>query len=1255
MTTKLRLLFTITIAFLSFYGTAQTNFWKKESVPLDRQGKFAQRFDVKKGTVFNFKEDLFKNELKDISTRRKNSKIVYFPDENGNPIPFEIYESPVMSPALAAKFPSIKSYAGQGVKDRSEKIRVSVSDAGIQSMMVRANGKGNVYIQKSKKDTYVLYVRDKDSPIDIDFICDTKSLAEKSMGNSALKPVDGQILRKFRLAVSATGEYTTYHGGTVAGAMAAINATITRVNEVFENDLGVTLELVANNDALIFTNAASDPYNGNLNTQVQNTITSIIGEANYDIGHLFQNDQNDGNAGFVGAVCVDNKKGSAYSSSQNPSGDIFDIDFVAHEMGHQFGANHTWSFESEGTQVQVEPGSGTTIMGYAGITGVNNVASQGDDYFHYVSIVQIADYLTTVSCGEVINLTNTPPVVGVIGDYIIPKSTAFFLEGVATDSDAGDVLTYTWEEVDDGVVTQATFGPTNPGGANFRSLKPTTDPRRYFPKLTSVLAGNLTQTLPNINSTWETVSDVERDLNFVFTVRDNAIGGGQVVSEEVNVSVVNSAGPFKVTSQSSNFSLAAGETLDVQWDVANTEKAPIFAAGVDILLSTDGGLTFPFILAQDVPNDGEHVVVVPGNPTVQGRIMVAAHDNVFYAVNAADFTIEASEIVLNFSSLDYDVCQPSDLVIPFDYETYLGFNEEVTFGVPIIPTGLDISFFPATATTDTAVNMTVTGTGNVPEGTYTFYVQAISATRSKTVAMNLHVHDTNFTDVTLLSPANGAMDVSNRLTLEWEADPSYTIYDVQLATNASFTNIVETASVISNTYIPENLGNETTYYWRVRPKNSCGTGTYGPAFRFTTIQFSCKNEAADGLPLEISASGTPTITSKIAFYENLILADLNVNIDLDHSFLADLVISLTSPSGTTVVLVSSSCGDLANINATFDDAANNFVCGGNPAINGTVKPLGSLSSFNGESILGEWTLKITDNAPSDGGSLKAFSMDVCIEGAFRPDADKDGIFDDGDDLCLGTPEGAEVNSTGCPVYRFPNNNFSISAQSETCRNNNDGTINVTAILPLAYEISILGTGVNVSANFTNEFTLPNLSAGTYAICINGTDGAIVYEPNCFEVTIAEPRPLSVSSKISADGKRLTINLAGSDSYRIELNGVSLQTENEVFTVDLKSGSNTLKVSTGLPCQGTYEEQFFHSDQPLVYPNPFTDFLTILLGTETGEVTIGIYGLNGQYIQSTHYSGNLTEIEMELLSLPSGTYILKIDGPTIKATTKIIKK
>ena len=199
----------------------------------------------------------------------------------------------------------------------------------------------------------------------------------------------------------------------------------------------------------------------------------------------------------------------------------------------------------------------------------------------------------------------------------------------------GDVLTYAWEQIDDGIVTQATFGPTNPSGANFRSQKPSTDPTRYFPKLSSVLTGNLTESNPTVDSSWETLSDVEREMNFALTVRDNAVGGGQVVFDLMKVSVVSNAGPFQMVSQASSQTYTAGTVQNIIWNVADTDKAPVNVQAVDILLSTDGGLTFPISLAENVPNDGKHKVVLPGTPTTTARIMIKARDNIFFTVNAS--------------------------------------------------------------------------------------------------------------------------------------------------------------------------------------------------------------------------------------------------------------------------------------------------------------------------------------------------------------------------------------------------------------------------------------------------------------------------------------------------------------------------------------------------------------------------------------------------------------------------------------------
>ena len=1027
MQTKLRLVFSITIVFLSFYATAQGQYWERRSVRNSVAKKISDRFDVQKGEVFSFQENRFKASLNSVTG--KGPEIVYFPNADGTLSPYNIVEAPVLSPALSQKYPQIKSYLGHSTDGSRNRIRFSVSQKGMQAMIVHSDGRSNSFIQKVSGDDYVMYDRDSENLANSEFVCSTKDKLTDKSKNVTARPVDGQVLRKYRLAITVSAEYTAFHGGTVADALAAINATVTRVNEVFETDLGVSLELVSNTDAVIYTDPETDPFSGALGalgSQGQRALTQVIGEANYDIGHVLHSGGNNGNAGFIGAICVDNRKGSAYSSSQNPQGDIFDLDFVAHEMGHQLGANHSWSFEWEGTTVQVEPGSGTTIMGYAGITDNDDVAPNGDDYFNYVSIEQIITNLRGKTCGEVVAITNTPPVVDTLDSFVIPKSTAFRLTGVATDADVGDMLTYTWEQIDNGIVKKTTFGPDNPNGANFRSRPPSAAPDRYFPLLSRIVAGTLTQTEPTLNSAWETVSGVARDMNFAFTVRDNAAGGGQVVSELTTLSVTNDAGPFLVSSQAAGESYEAGQAQEIVWDVAGTNVAPVNSRVVDILLSTDGGLTFPEVLAEGVANDGSQEVIVPGLPTSQARVMVKAADNVFLAVNTADFTIEASEVVLDISNLDYGVCQGEDLTVPLVYESYLDFDEEVSFSIANAPEGFNISFSPATViANNTPVSILFENTAAVPEGDYDVLLTASSASLTRQIGLRLSVFDTDFPDVVLQLPANGSTDTSVTETLQWEAEPSYTSYDIQIATDALFQDIVETATISSNTYTGENLENDATYFWRVKPFNGCGEGNFGSPFTFTTIPFTCDIKAAFGLPQALTAVGEPTIISTISFFEDLQIADLNVSLNIDHDFLDDLRITLTSPSKTTVTLVANACGDFKNINAVFDDDAEDFICGAaaNVGIGGTVKPSGALDSFRGESILGEWVLEVQDTAAGDGGSLNGFSLDVCIEGDFRPDADLDGVFDDGDDLCPGTPQGTEVDTSGCPVYRFPKRKF----------------------------------------------------------------------------------------------------------------------------------------------------------------------------------------------------------------------------------------
>jgi len=1258
MDTKLRLVLSTTILFFSFYGVAQNTYWKRDVKAGAPATGIQRRMDIHKADLYSLSPEFFEKTGSSSSLKGGASIILYFPVSGGKMQAFRIWETPVFSADLSARYPNIHSYSGRGVEDPKERIRFSVSQKGMEGMLVHAGKKGNTFLQKvpGTKNQYMLYGRDAVSPEVSDFICYTGSVLEKGTSGSTYKLVDDKLLRKYRIAVSATGEYTQYHGGTVVDALAAINATLTRVNEVFETDLGITLELVANTDQVIFTDPASDPYGTNLNTEVQNTLTSTLGEASYDVGHLFQRGTDAGNAGFIGSVCQDNEKGSGYSSAQMPEGDVFDLDFVAHELGHQFGANHTWSFESEGTGVQAEPASGTTIMGYAGIVDGNNVQPNGDDYFHYYSILQISDYVATLSCGEAMAITDNPPVVAPTGDFVIPKGTAFVLTGNAVDPDSTDVLTYAWEQIDDGVVTTSTFGPANANGANFRSRKPDTLPSRYFPRLEEVIQGNLTQTNPQINSAWETVSEIERELNFALTVRDNASGGGQVASDLVNVRVLNNAGPFQVSSQSLSESYAAGTIQAVTWEVAGTNQGQVNAQKVDIFLSLDGGLTFPIQLADGTPNDGSQEVLLPGVATNTARIMVKAHDNIFFALNTADFSITESQVVLQFPTLEYSICQPDTLQIPFSYETFGGFNEEVTFSATGAPGALGLAFTPATATDPTSpVILSVSNTDLIPAATYALTITATSTSLSRQVQLQLQVLDSIFSPPLLSSPADGAINISKNIQLEWEGNPGNSSYDVEIATDSLFTNIVEASNVIFTSYKPSSLEQAMTYYWRVKPASLCGEGTFTAPFSFTTIPINCQGRDADGLPLSISSVGTPEIESTIDFLDDLPVADVNVRIALDHTFIGDLVISLISPSGTEVVLISNSCGELSNVDAVFDDDAMPFVCDGSPAISGIVKPLGSLASFVGESAFGQWTLKVSDTAPADGGALKSFGLDICVEGSFRPDADGDGVFDDGDDLCLGTPAGTEVDPNGCPVYRFDPENFLVALDSESCIPSNNGAIEITASAILNYDITVTGSGVDEQDSFTSLYVLGNLAAGSYHICITGTEGTKIYEPYCFDAIIQEPQPLEVATTLIADGQKAKLELNGADLYLIELNGVQQQVSTSEITLDLKEGTNSLKVYTALPCQGTYKEAIYISSRPVLYPNPVEDALSIQIGGGVTNLDVSVFDQQGRLLEQGQYDVINGEIQLDFTGRSRGVYFVRLDGMEAKGIYKVIKR
>jgi subtilisin-like proprotein convertase family protein len=570
--------------------------------------------------------------------------IISIPNANGKMERFEMFEASNFEPGLQAQFPDIRSYVGVGIDDKLAQIRISAAPNGIQTMVFRTD-KRNEFMEPFSQDgkTYAVYNSSRTKG-KLPFTCSTDDvqMVEQNSGKAMDARANNGQLKTFRLAMSCTGEYTTYHGGTVAGALAAINATMTRVNGVFEKDFCVHMNLIANNNTIIYTNAAADPYSdaanmANWNAELQANLTATITEANYDVGHLFGATGGGGNAGCIGCVCVNGSKGSGITSPADgvPMGDTFDIDYVAHELGHQFGGNHTFSFSTENNAVNVEPGSGSTIMGYAGITGATDVQSNSDDYFVYASISQVQTNLLSKTCPVVTNLTtNGAPVMNAGLDWTIPKGTPFILTGTGTDPNSNPI-TYCWEQNDDATTVSAAASyasPTKTNGPNFRSFDPVSTGVRYMPALSQVLSNTL-------STNWESVSTVARTLNFALTGRDNVPNISQTGTDFMTVTVSGTVGPFDVTSQSTTgISWTQGSSQTITWAVGGT-TALVGSTNVDILLSTDGGLTFPTTLAANTPNDGTEAITVPNVAAVNCRVMVKPTGNIYYDINTTPFAI----------------------------------------------------------------------------------------------------------------------------------------------------------------------------------------------------------------------------------------------------------------------------------------------------------------------------------------------------------------------------------------------------------------------------------------------------------------------------------------------------------------------------------------------------------------------------------------------------------------------------------------
>ncbi|WP_333876639.1 zinc-dependent metalloprotease [Flavobacterium sp.] len=1003
-------------------------------------------------------------------TAKHSATIITVPNATGGTERFQMFEFSNFAPELQAQFPNIRSYIGVGIDDKKAQIRMSSDDSGIQAMIFRTD-KRNEFIEPYTEGgaVYAVYESSRVRG-ELPFHCTTEdaSIAHSLQRQTSPSPMSssGELLL-FRLALSCNGEYTAYFGGTVAGALAAMNATMTRVNGVFEKDLAIHMNIIANNSAVIYTNAATDPYTtmGNWNNQLQTTLTNVIGEANYDVGHMFGSTGGGGNAGCIGCVCVDGIKGRGITSPADgvPMGDTFDIDYVAHELGHQFGGNHTFSNNVEGSGVNVEPGSGSTIMGYAGITA-QDVQPNSDDYFVYASIKQIQDNMVNKTCPTRVTLTNVAPVVDAGLDYTIPRSTPFVLTGIASDAN-GDELTYCWEQNDSATTqtgTASAASATKTGGPNWRSYDPVSSASRYFPPLARVVANQ--STTQGTDIIVEALSSVARTLNFVLTVRDNFAGAGQTNSDAMRVTVNGTAGPFLVSVPNTAVSWTVGTNQTVTWAVAGTTANGVNAQYVDIFLSTDGGFTYPIQLASKVPNDGSETITVPNNVGTTNRIMVKGYKHIFYDISNTNFSIVAptSDFAVAFNGVaeeqNKQICTGNTVTYTIPYTTYGGFSGTTSFTVSGQPAGATATVTPNPLTADGNATLTISNTGAETPGFYSMTVTATSGAVSKTVPFYLELFNSNFPAQNLTYPAHLQTGIPTTVTLTWPANANATMYEVQVATDDNFNNIVASGTVTTNSFNVTGLADATQYVWRVLPKNNACVGTFSTANLFKTGLPDCSVFNSTNVPITIPTTANVTVNSTLSVASTNIISDVNVTMNISHTWVNDMTITLISPAGTQVQLVAQPCvsDDLLNVDATFDDSGIPLVCEVNPAITGTIRPLQSLTAFNGQAMNGTWTLRVLDSYNQDGGSINSWSLELCST--------------------VPVPLSVEQNTIqDFAIYPNPNNgNFTVQFNSTSAE----------AIQLAVFDIrgrQIFTNNYSNNGMFNETIQLNNLQSGVYLV------------------------------------------------------------------------------------------------------------------------------------------------------------------------------
>ncbi len=1145
------------------------------------------------GNLYQLDKVQLKKRLSRLQTEAA-SVTVSFPVDGKKMSSFSIKKSTTFHPDLQKKYPSIELYEGVSEENPTIQLRMEWTHKGL-FVMIWVNGETMLLqaIDKDDQDWFVLYNKTALQRTAA-FHCATEETQHyqeirERIGSQSRSSLGG-TLRTYRLALACTGEYTQFHGGSVADALAAIATTMNRVNGIFKRELSLEVQLVPNNDKIIYLDGESDPFKNDSGSQMltanQEVCDEEIGGANYDIGHVFST--GGGGVAYLNSACFDAIKAGGVTGQPMPIGDAYDIDFVTHEMGHQFGATHTQNNDCNRSFASAfEPGSGSTIMSYSGIC-FPNVQSNSDAYFHGYSLQQIATYLEGAgnTCAVPSPTGNQRPTADAGIDYFMPIGTPFELVGSGEDPDAGQTLSYNWEQMNNEIASMPPMSTATDGPA-FRSLAPQTVPNRYFPSMEWLLAEEPSQ--------WEVLPTVGRSMEFRLTVRDNFAEGGCFEYDEMEVIFLEEAGPFTVKVPNQTIFYAANSVQTVRWEVAGTDKAPIGVNLVDILLSTDGGMTYPILLAEKVQNDGAHEVLLPDLLTDQARIKIKSVDHILFDISDENFSIieAAPDFGITVSPSKASVCRGNAIQFTVAVESIENFSGAITLGTAATNIFPNISFSKTAPLTGESSIMTINSAG-VPPGNYTIEIDGINGERIKTRIIELSVAPNNPVTLVNQTPSNNTTDLSLQPTFEWSSSDATATYLWQLATDPDFQNIVLEEDDIEGTQFaaPRELEHSRTYYWRVQATNQCGVSEFSDFTQFTISNTSCVIYTSTDIPEIIPIQGTPEISSVIPLDVEGVVKSIRVlNIEINHSWINDLTATLQSPTGTKVILFDQICGNENIIDLSFGadgPSHSNLPCP--PESNETFQSQEDLATLEGEPIAGNWTLLVKDHFNLDGGQLDNWAVEVC-----------------------------RVVKDDIPL------NISINERSDpSCAGGNDGFIQpiISGGNP-PYDI--------LWSSGEERLVIEDLTAGNYSVTVTDADGVT----SSTQVSLENPIPLNTTHIANApkcangaDGNIIIMTTGGKAPYQYEWSHGA----EEAAINNLSSGLYTVAITDAQRCQMTTQVELAEP------PSMELNFQTRdVVNSETGRVDLSVSGGTPPYAYAWSNSINTQNI----IGLQAGNYAVTV--------------